>query len=229
MPLIIAIDGPSGSGKSSTSRLVAQRLGLRYVDTGAMYRAMTWWMLAHGIDPADAADVASRCGEPLISINDDPRDPRITVDGTDVSAEIRGPAVGEAVSRVSAVPEVRARLVHLQRALVSGAAEQGRGVVMEGRDIGTVVLPEADLKVFLTADAAARAERRTREQAGAAAVDGREIRVTEQHLRARDALDSTRAVSPLKPADDSVHIDGTFLTLDVVADAVIGLLPSASA
>ena len=226
MPLIIAIDGPSGSGKSSTSRLVAERLGLRYVDTGAMYRAMTWWMLSRGIDPGDAAAVAGYCGEPVISINDDPRDPRITVDGVDVSAAIRGAAVGEAVSRVSAVPEVRARLVSLQRALVSGAADEGLGVVMEGRDIGTVVLPQADLKVFLTADAVARAERRAREQAGAAPVDGDDVRATEQHLRARDALDSTRAVSPLQPADDAVHIDGTFLTLDEVVDAVIGLLPS---
>ncbi len=225
MSVIIAIDGPSGSGKSSTSRLVAERLGLRYVDTGAMYRAMTWWMLDNGVDPDDPDAIAQRCDQPQIAINDDPREPRITVDGVDVSSEIRGTIVGGAVSRVSAVPAVRARLVGLQRAIVAAASAQGRGVVMEGRDIGTVVLPDADLKVFLTADAEARAERRAREQAGSAVVDGAQVRATEEHLRARDALDSTRAVSPLQAADDAVRIDGTYLTLDEVVDAVIGLLP----
>lgn len=223
---IIAIDGPSGSGKSSTSRLVAARLGLRYVDTGAMYRAMTWWMLQQGIDPSDSEEVAARCAAPVISCTDDPDDPRVFVDGQDVSTEIRGPEVGGAVSKVSAVPEVRQRLVTLQRELVQRSVADGVGVVMEGRDIGTVVLPDADLKVYLTADAAARAERRAREEA---ARHGGSVSIeqTEQHLLQRDALDTTRAVSPLQMAQDATHIDGTFLTLDEVADAVIAALPAA--
>lgn len=223
MTLTIAIDGPSGSGKSSTSRLVAQRLGLRYVDTGAMYRALTWWMLRNGVDPDDASLVASRCAEPTIVLGDDPTDPRVFVDGQDVSVEIRGPEVGGAVSRVSAVPEVRARLVGLQRDLVATA--QGTGVVMEGRDIGTVVLPGADLKIFLTADAEARAQRRAREEAGTADVDHEAVRATAEHLQARDALDTTRAVSPLQRADDAVPVDGTHLTLDEVVDAIVALVP----
>lgn len=225
MSLIIAVDGPSGSGKSSTSRQVAIRLGARYVDTGAMYRAMTWWMLREGIDPDDPSAVATRCGEPVIELRDDPHDPHVSVDGIDVSAEIRGAEVGAAVSRVSAVPEVRARLVAIQRALVAGARERGEGVVVEGRDIGTVVLPDADLKVFLTADAAARAERRAREQAGDGPVDGDAVRATEEHLLSRDAIDSTRAVSPLAAADDAVHIDGTYLSLDEVVDEIVSRLP----
>lgn len=223
--MIIAIDGPSGSGKSSTSRLVAERLGLNYVDTGAMYRAMTWWMLEQGVDPDDPEAIATRCGEPEIGLSVDPRDPRVTVDGLDVSVAIRGTEVGGAVSRVSAVPQVRERLVSLQRRMVADAIDSGSGVVMEGRDIGTVVLPDADLKVFLTADAEARAERRAREQAGTEQVDGEAVRATEEHLRARDAIDSTRAVSPLQAANDAVHIDGTYLSLDDVVDAVIARVP----
>lgn len=225
MSLIIAVDGPSGSGKSSTSRLVASRLGARYVDTGAMYRAMTWWMLRHGVDPDDPAAIAARCGEPVIELLDDPHDPHVSVDGTDVSADIRGSQVGAAVSRVSAVPEVRSRLVAIQRALVSAARDRGEGVVVEGRDIGTVVLPDADLKVFLTADAAARAQRRAREQAGDGPVDGDAVQATQEHLLSRDAVDSTRAVSPLVAAADAVRIDGTHLSLDEVVDEILGRLP----
>ena len=224
--VIIAIDGPSGSGKSSTSRLVASRLGARYVDTGAMYRAMTWWMLRAGVDPDVPSAIAARCGEPIIEVSDDPDDPRISVDGADVSAEIRAAEVGEAVSRVSAVPEVRSRLVAIQRAIVEAARERGHGVVMEGRDIGTVVLPDADLKIFLTADAGARAQRRAREQAGSGDVDGAAVRATEEHLLSRDAIDSTRAVSPLQAADDAVRLDGTSLTLDEVVAQVLARVPS---
>ena len=222
--MIIAIDGPSGSGKSSTSRGVARRLGLRYVDTGAMYRAITWWALNTGIDPADAATLASRGGEPDISFTTDPDDPRIMVDGRDISAEIRAPDVSGAVSLVSAVPEIRARLVELQRQAVAEARTAGQGVVMEGRDIGTVVLPDADLKVFLTADAQARAQRRAQEdaeRAGGGGVDGDALSAAEQNLRGRDLLDSTRKVSPLQAADGAVHIDGTDLTLEQVIDSVV--------
>lgn len=226
----IAIDGPSGSGKSSTSRGVARRLGLRYVDTGAMYRAMTWWILQEGIDPGDQASVALRCADVALSVTDDPDDPRVLVDGRDVTDEIRGSDVGAAVSRVSSVPEVRTRLVALQRALVSSAAAEGCGVVMEGRDIGTVVMPDADLKIFLTADAQARAQRRATEEAGGFVqpLDGAVVAATEEHLRSRDALDSTRSVSPLQPAQDAVGIDGTHLTLDEVIDRVVALAPESS-
>ena len=225
---VIAIDGPSGSGKSSTARGVAERLGLRYVDTGAMYRAMAWWMLRNGVDAGDAETVAALCDAPVIDLDADPRKPCVRVDGTDVSAEIRGPEVGAAVSVVSAVPEVRQRLVTLQRSLVRAALDSGAGVVVEGRDIGTVVLPDADLKVFLVADAQARATRRAREDAERAglseSVDADAVTLTEEHLRSRDALDSGRAVSPLRAADDSVRIDGTHLTLDEVISAVISAL-----
>lgn len=224
---IIAIDGPSGSGKSSTSRLVAERLGLRYVDTGAMYRAMTWWMLEQGIDPKDASEVACRCSEPDIVVLDDPRSPGVLVNGQDVSLEIRGPKVSGAVSLVSAVPQVRQRLVALQRALVDVAHASGTGVVMEGRDIGSVVLPDADVKVFLTADADARARRRALEDAqrGDGTLQEEAVAQTHENLLARDALDSSRAVSPLVMADGAVHIDGTFLALDEVVDHVVACIP----
>lgn len=223
----IAIDGPSGSGKSSTSRLVAERLGLRYVDTGAMYRAMTWWMLSRGVDPTDVSEVARRCTEPEITVLDDPGAPGVRVDGHDVSREIRGPEVGGAVSLISAVPEVRRRLVAQQRQLVDAAHARGAGVVMEGRDIGTVVLPDADVKIFLTADADARARRRALEEAQR--TDGtireEEVAHTQEHLLARDARDSARAISPLAMAEDAVHIDGTLLTLEQVVDRVVACVP----
>lgn len=229
-PPIIAIDGPSGSGKSSTARGVAKRLGLRYVDTGAMYRAMTWWMLEHDIDIDDSAAVAARCGEPVIDLRDDPRDPGVSVDGADVSMSIRGSAVADAVSRVAAVPQVRARLVQGQRDLVAAALVADMGVVMEGRDIGTVVLPEADLKVYLTADVHARAARRAQEEAerlghASAAAGQPDVAVAQANLESRDQLDSTRTVSPLQQAADAVVIDGTDRTLDEVIQAVIDALP----
>jgi cytidylate kinase len=216
---IIAIDGPSGSGKSSTSRGVADRLGLRYVDTGAMYRAMTWWMLEHGIDVSDPDAVEARCHEPGIVLRADPSDPGVLVDGRDVSNPIREPRVADAVSAVAAVPAVRARLVEAQRALVAAARADGVGVVMEGRDIGTVVLPDADLKVFLTADVAARASRRARENAERHGEGS--VASAQANLETRDQLDSTRAVSPLQQAEDAVVIDGTWLSLDEVIDSVV--------
>ena len=159
--LVIAIDGPSGSGKSSTSRGVAQRLGLRYLDTGAMFRAMTWWLLREGVDVHDQAAVAARVEEPEILSGTDPTGPSILVDGVDVGLAIRSDDVTAAVSPVSTVPEVRARLLELQREIIGEG-----GIVVEGRDIGSVVAPDADVKVFLTADAAARAERRAAEAGG---------------------------------------------------------------
>src|SRR3954451_10855951 len=151
------MDGPSGSGKSSTARGVAAKLGLRYLDTGAMYRAMTWWMLRRGVPVDEPAAIAERCGEPVIETGTDPQHPTITVDGMDVAAAIRTPEVTGAVSAVSAVPQVRARLLELQHAAIAAAADadvDGAGIVVEGRDIGSVVAPDADVKVYLTADAA---------------------------------------------------------------------------
>ncbi|HWJ11313.1 MAG TPA: (d)CMP kinase, partial [Nocardioides sp.] len=161
------MDGTSGSGKSSTCRAVADRLGLRYLDTGAQYRAMTWWMLRNGVDVHDAAAVAARAQDPQIVSGTDPLDPTITVDGTDVSVAIRSDEVNGAVSPVSTVPEVRARLVELQREIVAGGDGVAGGIVVEGRDIGSVVCPDAEVKIYLTADPAARAARRALENGGA--------------------------------------------------------------
>lgn len=215
--IVVAVDGTSGSGKSSTSRGVADRLGLRYLDTGAMYRAMTWWMLRHGVDVHDVAAVAARCEEARVDSGLDPLHPTISVDGEDVAAAIREPDVNAAVSPVSAVPEVRARLVALQRRAIE-AAQQGAGIVVEGRDIGSVVWPEAPVKVYLSADPAARASRRAAEEGGS------DVGATEESLLARDKIDSGRAVSPLVMAEGAVHIDTTAYSLDEVIDQVVALV-----
>lgn len=146
--VIVAIDGPSGTGKSSTSKAVAAQLGLSYLDTGAQYRAITWWMVNNGIDLTDPTAIAAVAGKAEIVSGTDPSDPTITVDGVDVAGPIRTTEVTSKVSAVSAVPEVRARITELQRSI---AASTEQGIVVEGRDIGTTVLPDADLKIFLTA------------------------------------------------------------------------------
>ena len=212
--LVIAVDGPSGSGKSSTARGVAARLGLRYLDTGAMYRAVTWWMLEHGVDVEDPSAVAAAAPAARLDVGTDPAAPTIAVDGTDVAGPIRGPEVTAAVSAVSAVPQVRALMVERQRELISAG-----GIVVEGRDIGAVVAPDADLKVYLVADAAARAARRNAERAGNLA----DASFTEAELARRDRLDSTRTASPLRQAPDAVVLDGTELSLDQVIDRVYAL------
>jgi cytidylate kinase len=218
--VVVAIDGPSGSGKSSTSRGVASRLGLRYLDTGAMYRAMTWWMLRHDVPFDDAAAVAERCGEPTIVAGTDPAAPTITVDGADVAEAIRTPEVNAAVSPVSAVPQVRARLLELQHDAIRAACE-GPGIVVEGRDIGSVVAPDADVKIYLTADVTARAARRSAEEGGT------DLSATESSLLARDRIDSSRTASPLTMAEDAVHLDSTPYTLDEVVDLIVGLVGDA--
>ena len=215
-PVIVAIDGPSGTGKSSTSRAVAAELGLSYLDTGAQYRAMTWWMLSNGIDVNDPAEVTLAAGKPVIVSGTDPAAPSITVDGADATGPIRTPEVTEAVSAVSAVPEVRRRLVGAQRA---AAAEAPHGIVVEGRDIGTTVLPNATLKVFLTASAEARAARRSGELKG-----GQSVAATQEALVRRDAADSGRTTSPLAKADDAVEVDTTGLSLDQVIECVVALI-----
>lgn len=217
-PVIVAIDGPSGTGKSSTSKAVAAKLGLDYLDTGAQYRAMTWWMLTHGIDVEDPAAVAAAAGRPQIVSGTDPASPTITADGEDATGPIRTSEVTAAVSAVSAVPEVRKRITALQRAI---AAEASGGIVVEGRDIGTTVLPDADLKVFLTASPEARAARRSGELKGKEATD---VATTRAALLQRDTADSSRKTSPLKKAGDAVEVDTTDLTLEQVIECVVTLV-----
>jgi len=210
--LVVAVDGTSGSGKSSTCRGVADRLGLRYLDTGAQFRAMTWWLLREGIDVHDAEAVAARCAEPDIVSGTDPLEPTIHVDGTDVSLAIRSDEVNAAVSPVSVVPEVRSRLLALQRATIGEG-----GIVVEGRDIGSVVWPQAQVKVYLTADPAARAQRRAAET-GSIDISG-----TQDSLLARDQIDSGRATAPLTMAEGAVHLDTTPFTLEEVVARLVDL------
>ena len=213
--LVIAVDGPSGSGKSTTARGVAERLGLRYLDTGAMYRAATWAMLERGIDIDDPDAVATATSSVRFDVGTDPRRPAISADGVDVAGPIRGPAVTAAVSAVSAVAAVRRQLVALQRELIGDG-----GIVVEGRDIGAVVAPDADLKVFLTAESAQRAARRHAETGGAAD----QVGATEADLARRDTLDSTRAASPLTQAADAVVVDTTELGLEDVIDHIVAMV-----
>ncbi|WP_308291347.1 (d)CMP kinase [Mumia sp. zg.B21] len=220
-PVVIALDGPSGSGKSSTARGVATRLGLAYLDTGAMYRALTWAVLQRGADVEDAAAVAAAAADATIVSGTDPQAPTIAVDGVDVSGPIRSQEVTDAVSQVSRVPEVRERLVRLQRETIAAS----EGIVLEGRDIGTVVAPDAPLKVFLVADTNARAARRAAEQGQAEAAH---VQATAASLQRRDAIDSSRTTSPLAKADDAIQLDTTHLTLDEVIDEVVRLAAKAA-
>ena len=211
---------------------MAQALGLDYLDTGAMYRAMAWYMLDRGADLDDPAGIAALAGEPHLNSATDPSAPAISVDGRDVSEPIRQAAVTGAVSAVAAVPQVRERLVELQREVVRASLANGRGIVVEGRDIGTVVLPDATAKIFLTADAEARAARRALEEAGRSGAnapgDG-DIAATAASLAQRDAIDSGRAVAPLRRADGAVQVDGTYQTLDEVIATIVEIVNEAAA
>jgi cytidylate kinase len=207
-PLVVAMDGPSGTGKSSVSRRLAARLSARYLDTGAMYRVATLQVLRAGVDPADSAAVAATVTDMPLRIGTDPERELIELDGDDVRTEIRGPEVTAAVSAVSAVPEVREQLVALQREI---AVSAGR-IVVEGRDIGTTVLPDADAKIYLTASAQARAHRRN--QQNIAEGRGDDYAGVLADVERRDRLDSTRAVSPLRRAEDAVQVDTSELTMD---------------
>lgn len=216
------MDGPSGSGKSSTARGVADRLRMRYLDTGAQFRAMTVWMLRNGVDVHDAEAVAAHADRPQILSGTDPLAPTITLDGEDVAEAIRSAETTAAVSPVAAVPEVRHRLLALQRAIISAELGEG-GIVVEGRDIGSVVWPDAEVKLYLTADAAARAARRTAEQGSGSVAD------TEAALARRDAIDSSRAAAPLVVPDGAVHLDTTPYDLAEVIDLVVALVEDAVA
>jgi cytidylate kinase len=206
--LVVAVDGPSGAGKSSASRGAAIALDLKYLDTGSMYRALTWWLLERGVPVSDAAVVGGRAAEPVIEVGTDPRAPWVRVNGTDVSAAIRTREVTSAVSAVARVPRVRAHLIAQQRDIIAHAS----GIVAEGRDIGTVVAPDAQVKVFLTADRSARADRR-------AAETSRSATSTQVDQDRRDQLDAAQSAK----ADDAVEIDSTRLDLDQVIDIIVRL------
>ncbi|MGV0717766.1 (d)CMP kinase [Mycolicibacterium sp. XJ662] len=212
--LVIAIDGPAGTGKSTVARDLARALGARYLDTGAMYRIVTLAAVRAGVDLHDTPAIETVTRDVPLSVGYNPDEDKAYLDAEDVSAEIRGDAVTKAVSAVSAVPAVRARLVGLQRELASGPGS----IVVEGRDIGTVVLPDADLKIFLTASAQERARRRNAQNAAAGLADDYESVLAD--VQRRDYLDSTRPVSPLRAADDAVVVD----TSDLSAPEVVARL-----
>ncbi|MGE2721979.1 (d)CMP kinase [Mycolicibacterium celeriflavum] len=216
--LVIAVDGPAGTGKSTVSRGLARELNARYLDTGAMYRIVTLAVLRAGVDIADIDAVAATAAAAELAVGYDPDEDRSYLDGEDVSTEIRGDAVTKAVSAVSAVPAVRTRLVDIQRQLASGEGS----VVVEGRDIGTVVLPDADVKIFLTASPEERARRRNDQNKAAGLADDYEAVLAD--VKRRDHLDSTRAVSPLRPADDAVVVDTSAMTQPEVIEHLARLV-----
>ncbi len=212
---VVAVDGPSGSGKSTVSRRLATALDGVYLDTGATYRAVTWAVLQAGVDLTDPDAVTKIALETELSIGTDPVTPHFRANAVDVDAAIRGPEVTGAVSAVAAVPAVRKHLVDQQRAIIASYPR----IVVEGRDISTVVAPDADLKVYLTASAAARAARRSAE-------DATDVAATEADLLRRDKLDSSRAADPLRQADDAVEVDTTGMGIDDVVARLLALLNS---
>ncbi|MDT4987851.1 MAG: CMP/dCMP kinase [Micromonosporaceae bacterium] len=214
---VVAVDGPSGSGKSTVSRRLAVALGARYLDTGAMYRAVTWAVLNGGVDPGDAEAVAKMADSVTVAVGIEPDHPTVTVDGVPVDRPIRGPAVTAAVSAVAAVPAVRARLVAQQRQIIGSE----HCIVVEGRDIGTVVAPDADLKVYLTASTDERGRRRSAE-------NDTDLAATVEDLARRDTIDSTRAADPLRRAEDAVVLDSTGLDIDEVVAKLKTLLDRAA-
>jgi CMP/dCMP kinase len=214
--LVIAVDGPAGAGKSTAARGVARALGLRYLDTGSTYRALTWWLLARGVDISDPGAVAASAGRPVIEVGTDPDAPAIRVDGRDVAGPIRAREVSNAVSTVASVPEVRRHLVAMQRGIIADALAQGAGIVVEGRDIGTVVAPDAPVKVFLTASEAVRARRRA---ADLAADPAATVAVTQAEQARRDRSDAPQTAR----AADAVEIDTTALGLNDVISEIVTL------
>jgi cytidylate kinase len=220
--VVVAIDGPAGTGKSSVSRGLARALGARYLDTGAMYRMVTLAVLRAGVDPADAQAVAQIGAAVQMSVTNAADADRYYLAGEDVSIEIRGDAVTGAVSAVSAVPAVRTRLVDLQREMAKGPGN----VVVEGRDIGTVVLPDAPVKIFLTASAETRARRRNDQNVASGLPDDYDAVLAD--VRRRDHLDSTRPVSPLRAASDAVIVDTSEMTEAQVIAHLLALVKQRS-
>lgn len=211
--MIVAMDGPSGTGKSTVSRRLAIRLGAGYLDTGAMYRAATVWVLDAGIDPEDAAAVAALADSIPLEIGTDPRTESVRLDGRDVRDRIRSREVTTAVSAVSAVPRVRELLVDQQRRVATAHSH----VVVEGRDIGTVVFPRAEVKIYLTASAEVRARRRVGQNGGGFAT-------TLADIERRDLRDSTRPNSPLRRAEDAIEVDTSDLGRDEVIDRLVAIV-----
>lgn len=218
---VVALDGPSGTGKTTVARKLAGRLSARYLDTGAMYRVVTLAVLRAGIDLADEHAVGALAHDVDFSLGTDPERPDIRLAGEDVAAEIRGPEVTGAVSLVSAVPQVREVLVARQRRIIADAVEDDGGIVVEGRDIGTTVAPDAPLKIYLTASAEVRAARRNTQDSAAGRASS--VESARESVERRDRIDSTRAASPLRAAGDAVQVDTSELTIDQVIVALAEL------
>jgi cytidylate kinase len=214
--LVIAIDGPSGAGKSTIARMLARRLGYIYIDTGALYRAIGWQAKKEGIDPSDEAALQQLCSRTDVTIKHDPSVQRVLVNGVDVTGEIRTPEMGMMASAVSKSPAVRARLLTLQRDL--GASG---GVVMDGRDIGTVVFPGAEVKIYLDASAEERGRRRWQELKDKGMDVDRAVITAE--IRARDLQDSSRDIAPLKRAPDARYVDSSSMTIDEVVASMLSI------
>ncbi|HLQ52847.1 MAG TPA: (d)CMP kinase [Streptosporangiaceae bacterium] len=214
--LVIAVDGPAGAGKSSAARGVARALGMRYLDTGAMYRALTWWLLVSHVDISSPAAIAEQVGRAVIEVGTDPDAPGIRVDGIDVAGPIRTREVSNAVSAVAEVPQVREHLIALQRKVIAGAVAAGEGIVAEGRDIGAVVAPEAAVKVFLTASETERARRRN---ADLAADPGATVALTRAEQARRDRRDAPQ----MTRAADAVEIDSSGIGLAEVVEKIVSL------
>ena len=217
---VVAIDGPSGSGKSTVARAVAEHLGLRYLDTGALYRALTWLALDQGVDLSDPAAISAALAGATLEAGTDPARPTVRVGQADVTEAIRSREVTNAVSAVAAVPAVRAQLLGLQHDIIGG----GR-IVVEGRDIGTTVVPRACVKIFLTASGEARARRRQLEESGRGVAA--DVELTRTEIERRDARDATRTASPLTQAPDAVELDSTELSIDAVVAEVLRLCEAA--
>ena len=220
--MILAVDGPSGTGKSTTCRALAKRLDAKYVDTGAMYRVATLAVLRAGVDPSDTAAVIAATADLPLEVSDDPDSKQVLLAGEDVSRVIREDEVTRNVSAVSAVPEVRQNLVELQRKL----AREAHRAIVEGRDIGTTVLSDAPAKAFMTASAAVRAQRR-HDQNVAAGIDS-DFDTVLASVERRDAADSSRATSPLRPAEDATIVDTSEMTLEEVLDTLINIVKEAA-
>jgi cytidylate kinase len=218
--LVVAIDGPGSSGKSSVGAAAAARLGYRFCDTGLLYRAVTWLALRRGVAADDAPGLVRLVDEVEFAPDAQGRLSHVLVDDVDHTADVRRPEVDESVSAVSRVAELRAALLDRQRRLAADG-----GIVMAGRDIGTVVLPDADLKIYLDASVEERARRRAEERDVALdSLEGAEILA---HLRRRDLLDSTRAVAPLRPADDALILNTEGNTFDETVDEVVAVIRAA--
>lgn len=212
----VAIDGPAGAGKSTIAKLCAKKMDLIYVDTGAMYRAVALYLLESGIDVNDRSAVAEKCKGAGVDIKYEDGVQNVYLNGTNVTGRLREEAVGNTASVTSAVPEVRAQIFSLQR----GLAERG-GVIMDGRDIGTVVMPDADVKIYLTASSEVRAKRRVLElEAKGEHPDFEEVK---KDIEDRDHRDMTREISPLKQADDAILVDTSDMTIDEVVEKICSL------